>query len=73
MNNDTEKFHILTATMIIVLLLAGLGFMIFGIVQAISDTNFDTCAEKFGEGWEYRSNTHGPDMCVNQEGEAKYL
>ena len=30
------------------------------------------CKERFGEGWEYRSS-RAPDMCVNKQGEGKYL
>lgn len=56
------------AFIIIVLLLSA--FIFIGYLHYIYDTR---CKDRYGNNWHYSYSRYGPQICVNELGEAKYL
>lgn len=51
-------------------------FLLTGLGSAIDNYTIRKnaeCVAKFGEGWEFRNGDRSPDVCIDKEGNAKYL
>jgi hypothetical protein len=57
------------------IILTVLGLFIWGLVSIAEHASQEVdrkCAEQFGKEWDGKLG-RGPDLCVNDEGEGKYL
>lgn len=60
--------------LVVTLVVVG-AIIIFALGALVSyiDTQEARCGEQFGSEWEFRSGDRSPDICVNEDGEVKYL
>lgn len=65
--SDDAKTTIGAAVLVVGFLAALIGVYYLSVLATQ-----ERCTEQFGAGWTAKFDSHGPNFCINEQGEAKY-
>ena len=61
---------------LVVTIIAVIVIMLFSLITLLyfaTRNGEDRCHKKYGQNWEYRHQRYSADICVNENGDWKYL